>query len=111
MLTLALALSAAIQTAPLAPPPHSLAPLAAERTPTFDPPRRLRAGGAPLRTPAPGYAAPTLHDVDSDGHADLVVGQFDQGGFMLYPGTGDGAFGAGSQLLAQGAPATVPGVW
>lgn len=85
--------------------------LAAPQGPEFHPPVRLGADGGPIRVEAPGFAAPCWHDVDGDGKHDLVVGQFRDGKMKVYPGLGDGRFGAGRWLEAEGAVAEVPGVW
>jgi FG-GAP-like repeat len=77
----------------------------------FAPPVRLKAGGAPIRVEAPGYAAPCLADVDGDGKLDLLVGQFNQGKIQLFKGLGGGRFAKGAWLKAEGKPAEVPGVW
>jgi hypothetical protein len=45
----------------------------------FETPVRLTAGGEFVSVEAPGYACPTLADVDEDGKLDLVVGQFNNG--------------------------------
>jgi hypothetical protein len=72
----------------------------------FAPPVLLKAGGAPIRVEAPGYAAPSL-----DGNNDLVVGQFSGGKMKVYKNLGKGKFGEGAWLQAEGAIAEVPGVW
>lgn len=77
----------------------------------FHPPVRLKGGADYVKVEAPGYAAPSLYDVDGDGALDLVVGQFAGGKMRVYPGKKDGSFGAGDWLKADGAIAEVPGVW
>lgn len=78
--------------------------------PSFTKPVRVMAAGAFVRVEAPGYAAPAWHDVDGDGRADLVVGQFKDGKMRVYRGLEEG-FAAGEWLQAGGAIAEVPGVW
>lgn len=85
--------------------------LAAPQGPQFEPPVRVRAGDAFVKTEEPGFACPALHDVDKDGKIDLVVGQFLDGKMKVYPGQAGGKFGAGDWLMAEGAVAEVPGVW
>ena len=77
----------------------------------FQPPTRLKAGGAFVRVESPGYACPCLADVDGDGKPDLLVGQFSGGKIRVHKGLGDGGFAAGEWLKADGEVAKVPGVW
>lgn len=84
---------------------------AAVKKPTFAKPVRLMSGGAPVSTEAPGYASPAWYDVNGDGRADLVVGQFNGGKMMAYHQAPDGTLGEGSWLMAGGEVAEVPGVW
>jgi hypothetical protein len=86
-------------------------PLAMPQGPQFHPPVRITVDGAPIRLEEPGYACPTLFDVDRDGKQDLVVGQFKDGKIRVHKGTGQGRFAAGDWLMAEGAIAEVPGVW
>lgn len=77
----------------------------------FEAPTRVLAGGSPIRVEAPGYASPCLADMNADGHADLVVGQFNGGKIQVFPSDGEGNYGAGRWLQAGGQVAEVPGVW
>ena len=77
----------------------------------FEPPKRLKADGVPIRVEAPGYAAPCWADIDGDGKKDLLVGQFAKGKIKVYKNKGDGILAAGEWLKAEGADAEVPGVW
>ena len=79
--------------------------------PQFSPPVRLVAEGKPIQVEAPGYAFPSLFDVDRDGKQDLVVGQFAKGKMKVYRCLGDGKYAAGTWLQADGKDAEVPGVW
>ncbi len=81
------------------------------RDTAFEPPMRLKAGGAAVRVEAPGYAAPCLADIDRDGKPDLLVGQFNQGKIRVHRGLGKMEFAAGTWLQAEGKVAEVPGVW
>lgn len=85
--------------------------LAAPQGPQFEAPVRLHAGDHPIKVEAPGYAAPSLFDVDRDGTPDLVVGQFAGGKMQVFKGLGKGRYAAGSWLMAEGDVAEVPGVW
>lgn len=93
--------------------PLTLLPLlaAAPQGPQFEPPVRLQAGNAVVKTEAPGFAYPCWHDVDKDGKKDLVVGQFAGGKMKVYKNLGGGKLAAGEWLMAEGAIAEVPGVW
>lgn len=77
----------------------------------FSEPVLLMAGGEPIATDAPGYAAPCWADVNGDGLKDLVVGQFDDGKMKVYRSDGKGGFAPGEWLQAGGKTAEVPGVW
>lgn len=92
-------------------PPDAPFLVAEHASVSFTAPVQLSAGGSVIRTEAPGYAAPAFHDVNGDGIADLVVGQFNGGKMKVYPGKADGTFGAGDWLKADGEVAKVPGVW
>jgi len=101
MLTLSLMLT--LTVCPQAPQPST--------TPQFEAPVRLKAADGYVKVEAPGYAAPCWHDVDGDGHHDLIVGQFADGKMRVFRGDGHGKLQAGSWLQAEGKVAVVPGVW
>ncbi|QDU85260.1 hypothetical protein Pla163_23880 [Planctomycetes bacterium Pla163] len=103
-------LAVAASSAPLGPPAALDADAATTRL-SFTVPVRIEAAGEVIRTENPGYAAPALHDVDGDGHVDMVVGQFNDGKLKVYPGSADGSWGEGYWLKAGGEIAVVPGVW
>lgn len=81
----------------------------------FAGPQLVKAAGQPISVEAPGYACPTVVDLDGDGRLDLVVGQFN-GGMMQYfrneaeAGTPPN-FAAAQWLMSEGSRAYVPGVW
>jgi hypothetical protein len=80
----------------------------------FEPPVRLMAGGSPVAVEAPGYACPTMVDLDRDGQPDLIVGQFRGGKMMFYrniaPPGASPRFEQGRWLMTGDRPAEVPGV-
>ncbi|MCY2938228.1 MAG: hypothetical protein NTV55_07710 [Planctomycetota bacterium] len=77
----------------------------------FQPPVRLKAGDAAIRVESPGYACPSWADIDGDGKAELLVGQFNQGKIRVYKHLGNLQFGAASWLKAEQIDAEIPGVW
>lgn len=78
-------------------------------------PVALKGGDELIAVESPGYACPTMADVDGDGKVDLVVGQF-AGGKMMYfrnvAETGQSPKFEAKQWLTSGDErAQVPGVW
>ena len=81
----------------------------------FEAPVQLMVGDQPVAVEAPGFAAPTMADVDGDGVDDLVVGQFN-GGKMSYFKNVAGKnqspeFAKADWIKTGDSPAEVPGVW
>ena len=81
----------------------------------FEKPIRIRAAGEYVSVESPGYACPTIADVDGDGKEDLVVGQFSQGNMQFFKNvsrTGHPPEFARSEWIKTGNErAVVPGVW
>jgi hypothetical protein len=81
----------------------------------FEQPVRLEADGQPVKVESPGYACPTVADVDGDGKFDLVVGQFNQGHMQFFRNLaeqGETPRLAAAEWLKTGEErAIVPGVW
>ncbi len=88
---------------------------ASNRKLEFELPQLVMAGGEPVSVEAPGYACPTLVDLDRDGRLDLVVGQFNEGAMQFFRSVDDTGpspkFEKGEWLQSEGSRATVPGVW
>ncbi len=77
----------------------------------FEKPTRLKSGDDVIKVESPGFAFPCLADLDRDGKADLLVGQFNQGKIRVFKGLGAMKYGPGEWLKADGEVAQVPGVW
>ena len=80
----------------------------------FQDPVRVQADGKPIKVDLPGYACPTLADVNEDGKLDLVVGQFTGGKMRFFENiakASDGfEFAAETWISTGDQPAEVPGV-
>lgn len=87
----------------------------AKRKLEFEPSQLVVAEGAPVSVEAPGYASPTMVDLDGDGRLDLVVGQFNEGAMQFFKNVAEPGqspkFAKGEWLMTEGSRATVPGVW
>ena len=81
----------------------------------FESPVRILAGGEAISVEEPGYACPTMADVDGDGLQDLVVGQFSNGNMQFCKNIAAKGeiprFAAAKWIQSGGARANVPGVW
>ena len=93
---------------------HPAAPEAKSSSYKFEPAKLVLAAGEKISVEEPGYACPTLYDMDKDGAEDLIVGQFKQGKMKWYrnlssPGEAP-EYAAGKWITAGDDPAEVPGV-
>ena len=82
----------------------------------FEEPIQVKAGDEYLAVHSPGYACPTLADVDGDGLEDLVVGQFNKGLMWFCKNVADSPsempkFAESDWIRSDGKRAQVPGVW
>jgi len=80
----------------------------------FDAPVRVEAGGEFVSVEAPGYASPTMADVDGDGRVDLVVGQQTEGHMQFFKNVSSASdspkFAACDWIMTGDQRAVVPGV-
>lgn len=96
-------------------------PPASAKTPTdvsdyaFAAPVRLDAEGEFISVETPGYACPTVADIDQDGKLELVVGQFSGGSMQLFENEAEPTepprLIAAGWIQSGGERAIVPGVW
>jgi hypothetical protein len=81
----------------------------------FDAPVRIKAGDEFVKVETPGFACPTMADVDQDGKMDLVVGQFASGKMKLFRNIAADSdtpeFAEGVWIKTGDEIAEVPGVW
>lgn len=81
----------------------------------FEEPVRIKAGDDVVSVESPGYACPTMADVDGDGQDDLVVGQFREGNMQfcknIAPHGESPRFAPPQWLMTGDDRANVPGVW
>jgi hypothetical protein len=80
----------------------------------FQAPQRVTAGGIPIQVEPPGYACPTMADLDGDGRVDLFVGQMNGGNIRFYRNIGEEnglpLFASGQWLTLDDQRLSVPGV-
>ena len=93
----------------------SLTPAPGSQGSQFEKPFRVKAGNDFVAVEAPGYACPTIADVNGDGSDDLVIGQFNDGKMMLLKNSASPknspVFKEVDWIKSGKRRATVPGVW
>ena len=74
----------------------------------------LQANGEPIAVESPGYACPTIADVDGDGVDDLVVGQFNGGKMHFHKNLSKSdeipKYASQQWIMTGPEPAQVPGI-
>ena len=74
----------------------------------------LQVNGEPIAVESPGYACPTIADVDSDGVDDLVVGQFNRGKMHFHKNLSKSdeipKYASQQWIMTGPEPAQVPGI-
>ncbi len=76
----------------------------------LQPPRVVKAGDQAISVEI-GHAAPCVADMDGDGLADLLVGQFGDGKLLVFRNTGSAkapVFAKATEFVADGKPGTIP---
>ena len=81
----------------------------------FETPVRLKGGNEYVKVDQPGYACPTLADLNGDGKEELIVGQFSKGKMRMFENISTESdsplFAEESWIMTGKKPAEVPGVW
>ena len=94
--------------------PQAPLPDASESQYRFESGTMLYANGEPIAVESPGYACPTIADVDGDGVDDLVVGQFNDGKMHFYRNLSQPneipKYASQQWIMTGPKPAQVPGI-
>jgi len=77
----------------------------------FEAPILLKANNSPIMVEEPGWASPSLADLDGDGKKELLVGQFNQGKIHVFKKGEQDSYKKGPFLKADNEIAKIPGIW
>jgi hypothetical protein len=106
--------SSSSSTTEVTPVVHQPVPEAKPAGYEFEPALLLTAADEPIEVEEPGYACPTLFDMDKDGAEDLIVGQFNSGKMKWYRNLSSPGempkYAKGEWVSTEDSPAEVPGV-